>query len=191
MSKLLGPITLWILGWKAVGNRPKPDKYVMIAAPHTTNMDGVLLLAATGTYGMKISWMIKHTMLKIPIFGWLLRLTGAVGINRTANHGLVTQMVEKFHSREKFILAIPPAGTRSYRDYWKSGFYVIAKEAGVPIVPGYLDYEKKIAGFGEPFMPSDVKKDMDHLREFYKDIAPRYPKLKSRIFLRLEEEEGS
>ena len=188
ISKLLARFTLWILGWKAVGEKSAHKKYVLIAAPHTTNMDGVLLLAASTVYGMKISWMIKHTALKVPIFGWLLKKTGAVGIDRTANQGLVAQMVEKFAQKEEFILAIPPAGTRSYRDYWKSGFYIIAKEAGVPIVPGYLNYETKVAGFGKSFVPSDVKKDMDYLREFYKDITPRYPEKKSKIVLSLENE---
>lgn len=188
ISKLLARFTLWILGWKAVGEKSSHKKYVLIAAPHTTNMDGVLLLAASTVYGMKISWMIKHTALKVPIFGWLLKKTGAVGIDRTANQGLVAQMVEKFAQKDEFILAIPPAGTRSYRDYWKSGFYIIAKEAGVPIVPGYLNYKTKVAGFGESFVPSDVKKDMDYLREFYKDITPRYPEKKSKIILSLENE---
>ncbi|WP_372371459.1 1-acyl-sn-glycerol-3-phosphate acyltransferase [Candidatus Uabimicrobium sp. HlEnr_7] len=188
ISNLLARFTLWILGWKTEGNKSPHKKYVMIAAPHTTNMDGLLLLAAAGFFRMKISWMIKHTMLKIPIFGWLLKSTGAVAINRTAKQGLVQQMIQKFAEKEEFILAIPPAGTRSYRDYWKSGFYVIAKEAGVPIVPGYLNYKTRVAGFGESFIPSDVKKDMDYLRKFYKDITPRYPQKKSRIKLALEDE---
>lgn len=186
MKKFIGKCIFKMLGWKVTGERPKIKKYVMLAVPHTTNWDGLLLLAACFQFDMKISWMIKDSALKVPILGWMLRRTGAVAINRSKNQGVVDQMVAKFQKFDEFVLAIPPEGTRSYCDYWKTGFYAIAKKANVSIVPGYLNYKTKIAGFGQEFMPTEVKVDMDKLRKFYKNIVGKYPEKISQMRLKIE-----
>ena len=61
-------------------------------------------------------------------------------------------------------------GTRSKSEYWKSGFYRIAQQTGLPITLAFLDAPSKTVGWGPTFMPSgDVKADMDRLREFFAD----------------------
>jgi 1-acyl-sn-glycerol-3-phosphate acyltransferase len=82
---------------------------------------------------------------------------------------------------------VPPSGTRGYTDHWKSGFYRIAEATRIPIVCGYLDYDKKEAGLGPAFLTSDVKTDMDRIRAFYGPIAGKYPERKSLIRLREED----
>jgi 1-acyl-sn-glycerol-3-phosphate acyltransferase len=97
------------------------------------------------------------------------------------------QMAARFKSADDLVLAVPPEGTRSKVALWKSGFYHIALESGVPIGLGYLDYQRKLCGLGTFVIPSgNVKKDMNLIRSFYHDIRGKYPDLESEP--RLQEE---
>jgi len=176
-------------GWRFVGEIPEPRRAVCLALPHTDNMDGLLLVLLAQSVGMQISWMVKDTWGKPPL-GMLIRGVGGVPIDRSKPHGMVGQMIEELGKREDFYLVIPPEGTRSRTEYWKSGFYRIALGAKVPIVPGFLDYGKKVGGFGPPIeVTGDVRADMDAIRAFYEKMKPlpRYPEKFGPIRLREEE----
>jgi len=188
--KLIGTIYFKVQGWRHCRAAPTPRKYVMIAAPHTSNWDGVHMVGLSWVLGMRIRWMAKHTLFNGK-FGWFFRWTGGVEVDRRKPQGLVEQMAEEFAKNDDFILAVPPEGTRSQRDYWKSGFYQIALAANVPIVLGYLDFAGKRGGFGGEFMPTgDVKKDMDHIRAFYADMRGKRPDMFTLPRLRAEDEVG-
>jgi len=74
------------------------------------------------------------------------------------------------------MLMVPPSGTRKKVLYWKTGFYHIAHGAGVPIVMGFLDYRRKHGGIGPVFQPSgNIDRDMETIRDFYRDISGKYP----------------
>jgi 1-acyl-sn-glycerol-3-phosphate acyltransferase len=123
--------------------------------------------------------------------GPLIRAVGGVPIDRTQAHGMVGQMIEELGRREDFYLVIPPEGTRSRTEYWKSGFYRIALGAKVPIIPGFLDYREKVGGFGPPIeVTGDVRADMDAIRAFYEKMKPqpRHPDQFGPIRLREETE---
>ena len=103
---------------------------------------------------------------------------GGVPIDRSKPTGMVGSMIDAFGQHDRLYLVIPPEGTRSRTEYWKSGFYRIALGAKVPIVPGWLCYRRKRGGFGEAIeVTGDVKGDMDQLRAFYERMQPqpRYP----------------
>jgi 1-acyl-sn-glycerol-3-phosphate acyltransferase len=177
-------------GWEFETPLPAEKKYVCLAVPHTSNWDGVLLIALASTVGMKMSFMIKNEWLRGPM-GTLLRRFGAVGIERSRATNVVASMIAELGRREALALVIPPEGTRGRADHWKSGFYHIAHGAQVPIVPGYLDYGRKRAGMGAPIWPTgDVTGDMDKIRAFYAKQAPvgRYPDNVGPIRLREEDD---
>lgn len=158
-------------GWRIEGELPTETHAVMLAVPHTTNMDGLLLVLLTRSVGMGSNWMVKDTWTKPPI-GWLTNRVGAVPIDRSTSNGMVGQMVEMYSARDEFILMIPPEGTRSRTDHWRSGFYQIALDAGVPVIPAYLDYRTRRGGFGAPIeMTGDRRVDMDAIRAFYPEGA--------------------
>ena len=137
------------------------------------------MLATAYVMRVHISWFGKHTIF-IPPWGWFMRGVGGIPVDRRAPQSLVTQMADKFRSSDELILAVPPEGTRSKVDHWKSGFYHIAFESGVPIGLGYLDYGRKLCGLGMFVIPSgNVKEDMDKIRAFYRDIRGKYPHLES------------
>ena len=179
----LGKIFLNLSGWKIVGTLPPVSKYVVIGAPHTTNWDFVYMLVVFSALRIKISWMGKHTIFKKP-FGKIMHSMGGFPINREKKQNAVDQVVDKFKSSEQLFFVLSPPGTRKKTNYWKSGFYWIAYKAQVPIVCGFLDYKQKKAGFGPAFIPTgNVKNDMDRIRDFYKDIVPKYPEQRTIVKL--------
>jgi 1-acyl-sn-glycerol-3-phosphate acyltransferase len=130
---------LRLSGWKMEGDWPGLDKAVLVAAPHTSNWDGLYMLAAAGFYRIKLRWMGKKSLTTGP-FGWLMLWLGCVPVDRSASQDLVRTMSEQFAARAAMVLAIAPEGSRTRATEWKSGFYRIAHGAGVPIVVSVLDY---------------------------------------------------
>lgn len=178
---------LAVNGWTLIGEPLRARSYVLIAAPHTSNWDLFHLLTLAFRYQVKIHWMGKHQIFRAP-FGRLMRILGGIPIYRERRDNVVEQMAKRLVTGEPMILVVPAAGTRRYSEYWKSGFYHIAKLARVPIRLGYLDYPKKHGSFGPELMPSgDIPGDMDQIREFYADKTGRHPANKSRIRLREED----
>ena len=144
------------------------------------------MLATAYAMRVRISWFGKHTLF-IPPWGWIMRKLGGIPVDRRAPQSLVTQMAEKFKHSDAHVLAVPPEGTRSKVDAWKSGFYHIASECGVPIGLGYLDYNRKLCGLGMFVIPSgNVKEDMNKIRSFYRNIRGKHPDLESEPRLREE-----
>jgi 1-acyl-sn-glycerol-3-phosphate acyltransferase len=187
MMKALADFLLWLGGWHIEGGPPEARRYVLIAAPHTSNWDFIWVLAFAYHFEMKIRWIGKHTLFRWP-YGWFMRLLGGVSIQRDRRQSLVKQMADALVAADSMCLVVPVEGTRGYVDHWKSGFYHIARTAGVPIVMSFLDYSRKTGGIGPALQPSgDVHRDMDRLRAFYADKIGKFPDKTSPI--RLVEEE--
>lgn len=187
MKARLAKLLLRLVGWKAVGEGPPRHGAVVVCAPHTSNFDYVLMLLVSWVHGMELSFLAKQSLFKPPL-GWLMRATGGVPVDRSAPNGLVGQMVDQFRRNPDMYLAIPAEGTRSRAEFWKSGFYRIAEQAGVPYVLAFVDAGTKTSGFGPVVVPSgDVKADMDVARAFYADKVG----VKHHLFgpIRLREEE--
>ena len=188
-SHWIGKLWLGIFGWKVRSETNVPAKFVCVAAPHTSNWDLPFMLAAAYALRLRASWVGKHTIFRFP-WGWLFRRLGGIPVDRRAPQSLVNQLAAEFKRRDYLILAVAPEGTRRKVDIWKSGFYHLANESGVPIGLGYLDYEKKTCGLGMFVMPTgNIKEDMDRIRAFYRDIRGKYPELESEP--RLQEENDS
>lgn len=183
---LLGRFLLWLFGWKIRGESPTYRKYVLIAAPHTSNWDFPFMLATAYAMRLRVSWFGKHTLF-IPPWGWFMRKLGGIPVDRRAPQTLVMQMVERFKHSEDLILGMSPEGTRSKVDVWKSGFYHIASESRVPIGLGYIDYDRKLCGVGMFVIPSgNVNDDMNKIRTFYRNMRGKHPDMESEPRLREE-----
>jgi 1-acyl-sn-glycerol-3-phosphate acyltransferase len=166
---------LALFGWRLTGSLPAAPKYVIIAAPHTSNWDFILALLIAASFKLRINFMMKDELFRPP-WGWFFRSLGGIPINRRSNNKVVDQMVQRFAERERLALVIPPEGTRSKVAKWKTGFYYIARGAGVPILLAYVDFARKQAGFG-PLVATtgDIEADMATIRTFYAGMAGRYP----------------
>ena len=129
-------------GWRMKGDWPEIDKMVLVAAPHTSNWDGIYMLAAAGYYRIPLRWMGKKELSQGP-FGGLVKGMGLVPVDRTGNNDIVKQMVDAFSAARSMVLAVSPEGTRSKTREWKTGFYHIAHASGVPLLMTVLDYGGK------------------------------------------------
>lgn len=162
---------LWLGRWTPVGPRPCLDRAVVIGAPHTSNWDGYWLLVYKVAYGVDVKFFVKKQMFWFPM-NILLRGMGGVPLDRNDSRSAVRQAVDAFNSNDQYLFGLAPEGTRSRAEYWKSGFYRIAEEAGVPVIFGFFDYANKRLGFG-PMMTltGNVDADMQVIRSFYESEA--------------------
>lgn len=174
LTPILRGISIFILrviGWKTRGTELAHQRFVLIGAPHTSNWDFPLMLMVVLKLKLRVFWMGKHTLFPFP-FGGLMKWLGGVPINRSSSHNVVRETVRQFKDHEELVVLIPPEGTRSKVKEWKTGFYHIANMAKVPILMGYVDAEKKEAGFADFFHPTgDIDKDLEEIRNFYKPIS--------------------
>lgn len=180
-SRWLGRTGLALLGWRVEGELPDLPKMVLIGAPHTSNMDGVIALGTLMALGLRATTMIKDSAFK-GLLGVVLRWFGAIPIDRRSPKGVVEQAVDAFNASARMILLIAPEGTRAGAPEWKRGFYRIAHQAGVPVVPAVCDYRHKLIRFGTAFTPSgNYEAEFPVLLRWYAGHAvPRHPERLSR-----------
>lgn len=184
----LARFLFWLTGWKTEGEIPAIPRFVVIAAPHTSYWDALVMVTAGCAFNVKFSWMVKDAVFFFPLAG-LVRFFGGIPIDRSRRSNVVGQAIEAFQNTPALFLAVSPEGTRGQADHWKTGFYHIATGAGVPIVFGYVDYARKVAGLGPAFHPTgDIAADFKVFAEFYESVTPKYPELRGRVALRLEPE---
>jgi 1-acyl-sn-glycerol-3-phosphate acyltransferase len=156
-------------GWRVEGALPAhAARSVLIAAPHTSNWDLPYTLMVAFALQLNIRWMGKQSIFRAP-FGGVMRWLGGIPVNREQSTNLVAASAKAIRAADGPLqLIVPPEGTRSKTRYWKTGFYYIAREAQVPIVMAYMDYERKVSGLGPLFEPTgDVDADMAAIKAFY------------------------
>jgi 1-acyl-sn-glycerol-3-phosphate acyltransferase len=161
-----------VLGWRVDGEFPNRAKMVLIAAPHSSNWDFVVGLAVKTALGIDVSWLGKHTLFRAP-WGWLFRFWGGLPVDRRASNDTVASIVERFASRETLLLAIAPQGTRAKGAQWKTGFWHIAKGAGVPIVPFAFDWTNRVIVVMPALEPTDLASDMALIHSLYAPFRGR------------------
>ncbi len=175
IARAIGRLWLKAFGFRLEGQRPSVEKYVLIAAPHTSNWDAFFMLAFSFVLDMNLRWMVKHSIVKGP-FGWFLRKLGALPVDRRSPQNMVEDIADEFARSDELVLAVPPEGTRKRTEHWKTGFYYIALKAGVPIVPTVLDYGKKLGRVYAPFTPTgDIEADMKRLASLYEGAVGKVP----------------
>ena len=169
-------VALKLMNWRLQGGFPDLPKMVLIGAPHTSNMDGVVAILTLTALGLRSGTMIKHTAFK-GVMGPLLRWFGAIPIDRGRAGGVVAQSVSAFDKADRLLLLIAPEGTRTGAPDWKRGYWIIARGAGAPILPAAIDYVKRTVTFGPPVTASDdYDADFRKILDFYKTYGnPRHP----------------
>jgi 1-acyl-sn-glycerol-3-phosphate acyltransferase len=173
--QVLAIIGLWIFGWRRAGRVPDAPKFVMIAAPHTSNWDLPVGLAIILAFKVKIYWLGKEPIFRWP-FATFFKWLGGIPVNRSGSGDVVAQTVQAFKEQERMIMVVAPEGTRKKTKHWRTGFYYIAMGANVPLVMGFIDYVRKEGGFGPMLMPTgNIEADMEKIRAFYQNITAKMP----------------
>ncbi len=174
--------SLNLMGWEIDNHCPlELDQYVMIAAPHTSNWDALYARLGLKALGVNVRLTIKDSYMKLP-FGPFVRAMGGIGIDRRpkasgeARPSMVQLMTDLFKTHPKLVMLVTPEATRARQEQWKTGFYHVALNAGVPIALAYMDYAKKKTGVGKIVHPTgDFEKDMAEIMAFYAQVKAKFP----------------
>ena len=175
MSSRLAGLLLRFFGWRSVFAAPPGPKSVVLVYPHTSNWDFPLGVLFRAKHRFAIRWAGKDSLFRWPLRGVFLWL-GGVPINRRERTGMIAQLVDDFARRESSHFCIAPEGTRSKTDHWKSGFYRLAIQAGVPLGLGFIDYANKRLGVERWIsLSGDEAQDLALIRAYYADKTGLYP----------------
>jgi 1-acyl-sn-glycerol-3-phosphate acyltransferase len=174
----LSRLGLRLLGWRTEGMTPDEiaayPKFVLIAAPHTSNWDFPITLMVCFVLRLKVYWMAKSSLFAWHI-GWLSRWLGGIPIDRSASNNTVQSTIAAFAARERLAVIVAPEGTRGKVAHWKTGFYHMAHGAGIPIALAYLDFRHKTGGIGRMFHTTgDIARDMIEIQQFYSGITGKH-----------------
>ena len=183
---------LAVTRWNVKGTPPSPEETcIIVAAPHTSLYDTVLMFATTWQSNLRVKFLIKHEITNTT-FGGLLTKVGAIPVNRENPGPLIDQLTEAAQSDGGFQLVVTPEGTRKVVEYWKSGFYRFAWSTGIPLALVSPDKPTKTITFGPIFLVTgDVPADMDRIREFFADKHGVSPIESPAPRLRAEDDAGS
>ncbi len=106
----------------------------------------------------------------------ILQRLGGIPIDRSTSHNVVSQIVETFNASDSLLLAISPEGAQGKVDKWKTGFWYIAVQAGVPVQLVSLDYEKRVTECGPVIeLSDDIDADMKRIQNYFKGIKAKNP----------------
>ena len=173
-SRWFGRTVLRLGGWTIEGNFPDVPRLVLLAAPHSSGWDAVWGLAAKLAMGVDIAFLAKAELFRGPL-GWLLRKLGGIPVDRTKAHGAVEQAGAGIRNAQRMWFVLAPEGTRKRVEHWKSGFWHIARAAGVPVFCAYFHYPDKVIGLGRLFeMSADPKADMARIRDYYRPFQGKH-----------------
>ncbi|HMV55532.1 MAG TPA: lysophospholipid acyltransferase family protein [Rhodocyclaceae bacterium] len=166
---------LRLIGWRLAYAPPPGPKAVVVVYPHTSNWDFPIGVIGRAALDLPLRYVAKHTLFRWP-FGMLFRGLGGIAVDRRVSTGLVEQLRARFDAHDTFYLAITPEGTRSRTEYWKSGFYQIARAARVPVGLGFIDYGGRRVGIDTWLeLSGDADADMARIAAFYADKRGFHP----------------
>jgi 1-acyl-sn-glycerol-3-phosphate acyltransferase len=173
--RMVGGSVLALMGWRLDMHFPDEPKLMVIAAPHTSNWDLVVGIAAILYLQINLRWYAKHTIFT-GVWNHFFRALGGFPVDRTAPGGIVAQTAAAYAAAPQMMIAVTPEGTRSLREHWKRGFYHIALRAQVPVLIGFIDWRTKVVGTTTIFRPTgDWDADMKPVFDFYRTITPKKP----------------
>lgn len=163
----VGRAGLKLLGWRVSGAFENHKKLILVVAPHRSNWDWIVGVFTLWALQLKFSYLIKNSVMVWPL-STVIRRTGGIPIDRASPDGVIEQVIEEFKNREKLYFAITPEGTRKEVRRWKSGFLRIAYSAKLPVVPAFIDYQRKEIVVSSSFeLQGEVERDLDTVQNYY------------------------
>ena len=178
--QFLGRLLLKLFGWRVEGMVPEMkenENLVIIAAPHTSNWDGVFGFAAIIGLDAKISYFGKYTLFDHPFLGRFLKYMGGIPVDKNnPGSGLVKEAINNMERLKGSLIAIAPEGTRSKTEQWRTGFLRIAEAVDAKIFVAAFDFKTKRIVLDKFFQPSDdMQRDLENLKIYYKQFTAKIP----------------
>jgi 1-acyl-sn-glycerol-3-phosphate acyltransferase len=168
LTHALALLAMRLFGWKFTGEDfPTERKFVLIVAPHTSNWDFPVGVMAMYAIGLRGTFLGKDSLFKGPL-GPLMRFLGGFPVDRASKNDVVTQTVDLVKRLDRVIIVLSPEGTRKRTERWRTGFYWIAHNAGIPICPVAFDFKRKEFRFFPLFRTTgDAERDVNLLRSYF------------------------
>lgn len=178
--QFLGRALLKLFGWRVEGMVPEMkenENLVIIAAPHTSNWDGVFGFAAIIGLDAKISYFGKYTLFDQPFLGRFLKYMGGIPVDKNnPGSGLVKEAIKNIERLKGSLIAMAPEGTRSKTEQWRTGFLRIAEAVDAKIFVAAFDFKTKRIVLDKFFQPSDdMQRDLENLKIYYKQFTAKIP----------------
>ena len=191
-------LVFWLFGWSPEKDYEKKrdeikmlDKCLIIGEPHTHILDIFIMIFMFWYYKLENLRFFITSKHMDPVVRILLKSLGGITVNRGQKNGLVDEIVKEINKKDKIFLQIGPSGKRAKTDKWRSGFYHIANNSGIPLLCGYIDSNTKTFGIERPFkLTGNYKLDMDKIRGIYKGKDGLNKKNNSVICIKEEETEN-
>jgi 1-acyl-sn-glycerol-3-phosphate acyltransferase len=156
--KLGKALTLVNPSWKlhiVGGPVPDPRRPYVVVCNHQSLADIPLI----SNLPWEMKWMGKKELFKLPVVGWMMRLSGDISVDRKSpRSGLIAFAKAKRYLEQKCSVMMFPEGTRT-RDgrvrQFNDGAFHLAISAKVPILPLVIEgsrncIPKNSWKFGEP-----------------------------------------
>lgn len=137
--RMWAPSALWLCGVEVEVRALHgfPEGPAIYASNHESALDIWLLFRTVPRNGLR--FIAKQELFRIPVFGWYLRMARFVAVDRRHRARAVAALQQAGRIvREGTSLIVFPEGTRSPDGRvqpFKKGPFVVAMEAGVPVVP--------------------------------------------------------
>ena len=166
----LGKVFLGSLGWQIIGKIPHEEKIIIIAAPHTSNWDFIIAIAALFALNVNLKWLGKNSLFFIGV-AWFFKWLGGIPVNRENPNLLIDYVVKTVEKEKGLIIGIAPEGSRKKVGRWKSGFLRIATLTGSKILFLSIDAPSKTLKIGNLFKPTgDNEKDISFVMNYFKQF---------------------
>ncbi|MDN5682957.1 1-acyl-sn-glycerol-3-phosphate acyltransferase [Corynebacterium glyciniphilum] len=187
MVKRLIASAYWFISRWRLASEPAPRRpTILLGAPHTSNWDFILMLGIAWKLGINVRWLGKTSLFD----GWcgpVMRSLGGIAVDRDSPGEVVASLVEQISADKVTAIVITPDGTRGPHTHWKSGFYRLAEQTGMPVTLGYVDRSTMTTGLGPTIdITGDVAVDMERIRDFYRDKSGLRPDARVEPRLRSE-----
>lgn len=179
----INKLTSWRVRIPAV-DTSKP--YVILSYPHTSNWDTFIGLIALTAGGVKPAIVVKDSW-NVPVLGPILKNLGVIFIDRD-KIDFIAMKKEIRTSGRSVVLAIE--GTRKKVDKVKKGFYFLARDLELDIVPSVVNYKDEelqllpaISIMRKDGKPKKIKTVLAEVRKAYEPYAgtSKYPDQESPI----------
>ncbi|NRB46607.1 MAG: 1-acyl-sn-glycerol-3-phosphate acyltransferase [Saprospiraceae bacterium] len=176
MFSKISAFILGLFGWKVeLAFEKFPDKYIIAVVPHTSAWDFPIGVLTRSVMKQKIKYVAKASLFKFPL-GGIMKLLGGVPVDRSKRNNFVDGVVDIFNERKQFAVCIAPEGTRKRVEKLKTGFYYMAKGAGIPILLCRFDYSIRRVQIAAPFYTTDdMEADFKYIEGYFRGIPGRYP----------------
>ena len=173
VKKVIGKFMLWCYRWRVEGEVLNAKKFMVILAPHTSYWDFLTNMGTMLALGVRNRWFVADAFCWWPL-GNFMRWLGGIPIDRSCPQDLVTLTIGKFEHHDELILALYPEGTTFKAEKWKTGFWHIARGAGIPIQFLAVDYKIRASVFGPVIQPTDdIEADMKIIQTYFRDVTPK------------------